>query len=911
MKRCVSVCLCLSMLLMLLPVGAISTVAAAEKLADVILNVKDFGAVGDGKTDDEAAIWAAFECALMDYMIKDIPVTVYFPEGQYGLKNGGLYVYLPRGAGNLTVKGDGADKSTIVYLDEWTNSGSWVALRIYPKITPTALDEYLHDITIQDLGVYDTDPVKHAWHKDKGDPDTEETHGFNIQHCVRATIKNCKVDSVGDEAIDMSHCIDSVMRDNLVVNSPGAGSAGGAISVGDGSKNVLITNNTVIGSIDDPNKINWAIAVEALTEYVEDVTIIDNQIQDIAGWGINLGAPNGTMTDIVIHSNTIYHCRDGGIRLNGKGTATNTQIYDNTIERTRYGIFLDGSNKVGTWIEDCTIENVSGYAVSIGSVGQRDTVVQDVTIRNAKWRAFYNAGVNTTVDRLFVDGSGTAGNVTDSAVIQYTGGGDCTISNSVFLNCQNKRGIQGVAKVLNTYIQQPDVSGYTAMNGVMEIRNCRVNRAVTVKSGCVVDGLVLYTNADLGTHAIVLSNLTDCIVKNCRITIPSRYGISEAGTADNNTITNNAVIGGSGIKTVGANTVVADNVRGTLAAAEQFSYYIVDDHVTVATLIDPALTEVEIPATLEGCPVTAIDPWAFALCACLTSVTIPDNLTAVGNNAFAYCTALTAVYYGGLEPQRQQISVGIENGSFTAASWAYHWNNHSYDNACDPDCNDCGFARDVQPHAYEAVTTAPDCVNGGYTTYTCTACGDSYVADETAALGHAYEAVTTAPDCVNGGYTTYTCTACGDSYVADETAALGHAYETVITAPDCVNGGYTTYTCTACGDSYVADETAALGHAYDNVCDADCNLCGEVREVGDHVYDDDKDATCNECGFERVVVTPGDANGDGKVNNRDLGLLQQYLNDWNVEVILEAADLNGDGKVNNRDLGMLQQQLNA
>ena len=38
-------------------------------------------------------------------------------------------------------------------------------------------------------------------------------------------------------------------------------------------------------------------------------------------------------------------------------------------------------------------------------------------------------------------------------------------------------------------------------------------------------------------------------------------------------------------------------------------------------------------------------------------------------------------------------------------------------------------------HEYEAVVTEPTCTTGGYTTYTC-ACGDSYIADETAALGH-------------------------------------------------------------------------------------------------------------------------------------------------------------------------------
>lgn len=58
-------------------------------------------------------------------------------------------------------------------------------------------------------------------------------------------------------------------------------------------------------------------------------------------------------------------------------------------------------------------------------------------------------------------------------------------------------------------------------------------------------------------------------------------------------------------------------------------------------------------------------------------------------------------------------------------------------------------------------------------------------------------------------------------------------------------------------------------------------------------------------------LAPGDANGDGKVNNRDLALLQQYVNDWPVSVMEDAADVTADGKINNRDLAELQKILNA
>lgn len=56
-------------------------------------------------------------------------------------------------------------------------------------------------------------------------------------------------------------------------------------------------------------------------------------------------------------------------------------------------------------------------------------------------------------------------------------------------------------------------------------------------------------------------------------------------------------------------------------------------------------------------------------------------------------------------------------------------------------------------------------------------------------------------------------------------------------------------------------------------------------------------------------ILPGDADGNGRLNNKDLGLLQRYLNGWDVTVTAEA-DIDGDGVVNNKDLGKLQRLLN-
>ena len=53
----------------------------------------------------------------------------------------------------------------------------------------------------------------------------------------------------------------------------------------------------------------------------------------------------------------------------------------------------------------------------------------------------------------------------------------------------------------------------------------------------------------------------------------------------------------------------------------------------------------------------------------------------------------------------------------------------------------------------------------------------------------------------------------------------------------------------------------------------------------------------------------GDVNGDGNVNLNDLGRLQQYLCDWDVDIDFELADVDCNGAVNLNDLGLLQQYL--
>ena len=214
-------------------------------------------------------------------------------------------------------------------------------------------------------------------------------------------------------------------------------------------------------------------------------------------------------------------------------------------------------------------------------------------------------------------------------------------------------------------------------------------------------------------------------------------------------------------------------------------------------------------------------------------------------------------------------------------------------------CGTCGAEDPNHECEYVGEQTkAPTCTKDGVMTYTCS-CGDSYTEAIPAlghtpgdpanceddqfclvcdaildyAPGHSYTSVVTAPTCTTGGYTTYTCTVCGDTYKGNRTSALGHSYKADVTAPDCVNGGYTTYTCSACGDSYKADYTDALGHtagpAADCTHNQTCTVCGVVlvKATGhNYVVTEVFEPTCTLDGYTESCCTKcGDYSYDNLV----------------------------------------------
>ena len=120
-------------------------------------------------------------------------------------------------------------------------------------------------------------------------------------------------------------------------------------------------------------------------------------------------------------------------------------------------------------------------------------------------------------------------------------------------------------------------------------------------------------------------------------------------------------------------------------------------------------------------------------------------------------------------------------------------------------------------HDYSAQITDPTCTEQGYTTYTCSACGDTYKDNYVAALSHEWNdgEETTAPGCTTDGVKTFTCKRQGCGETKTEAIPAAHDYDAGVetTAPTCNEAGVKTYTCKreGCGNTYT-EAINATGH---------------------------------------------------------------------------------------------------
>ena len=380
--------------------------------------------------------------------------------------------------------------------------------------------------------------------------------------------------------------------------------------------------------------------------------------------------------------------------------------------------------------------------------------------------------------------------------------------------------------------------------------------------------------------------------------------------------------------------------EGVTSIGEQAFYY--SDRLTSVTISNS---------------VTTIAAEAFSLCFALTSIVLPNSVTNIGFSAFNSCDSLTDVYYGGFRSDRDTIAIGTGNDSLLYAMWHYTpcpKDEHVYAFPCDEWCNRCEQLR------------TPEAAHTGDAS--CTVCGKTFleyeiIDGEVAITGcsNDLKGHYVIPDTIEGYPVTalwegafYGCYITGLTLPAHLREFSPWAIYSIPTIETIEVSDDNPYFCVMDEALYSKDMTS-LVYIPSAKGITSYTVPNGVTEIESMVFSNFKVETIyipksvtyigdGNLGHNTVIyyggseeewenvsidwmfngdggnemhynwepepeVTYGDPNGDGRINNRDMGILQQYLADWDVELKLDACDVNKDGKVNNRDLGLLQQYL--
>ena len=389
------------------------------------VTVKDFGAIGDGTTDDTAAIQAALNAAS----------NVYFPSGTYSVVSVNLNA-------NQTIHGDGA--SSIILQDVGATPTSLTNGLLYAD--SGSLGAYLEGITIKDIQV-------------KGRVDTlgfsQFLHLISLNGVLNATVENCLVTGfrgdgiyIGTSAnggqsrenknVKISGCtIDGVNNDNR---------NGVSVIVGE---DIAITNNTFLnctrsnmpGAIDfEPNgSSSWIV----IKNCVVTGNMFDNCGGNVATVGFYLAGSDGYTvkpSGITVANNTETNSVGGSghgffsLRMGSSGanTPVNAVITGNSSQCKRT---IDVRNCASVVVSSntfsCTLTGFVGYAAA--DIQKNILVTSNVFIGTNASYGLVVRGVSSDV----VVSSNTFLNLLDAGLLVGIASGTVTrlsIMNNIFQN---------------------------------------------------------------------------------------------------------------------------------------------------------------------------------------------------------------------------------------------------------------------------------------------------------------------------------------------------------------------------------------------------------------------------------------------------------------------------------------------
>lgn len=197
------------------------------------------------------------------------------------------------------------------------------------------------------------------------------------------------------------------------------------------------------------------------------------------------------------------------------------------------------------------------------------------------------------------------------------------------------------------------------------------------------------------------------------------------------------------------------------------------------------------------------------------------------------------------EDTATQCTHTLESGESAFGKWIISQNETCTENGIKyRECALCkhietGFVKATGHSFGEGVVVAPTCAGKGYTTYTCTNCGEAKNDNEVPALAHTYGewTETLAPTCIAEGTKQKTCTVCDETaeghVFTEAIPALGHDYVSTVVAPTYTEDGYTLHKCSRCDANYTDSPVDKLKGRVESVelGDKVAMKYGEVAEL--------------------------------------------------------------------------------
>ena len=238
---------------------------------------------------------------------------------------------------------------------------------------------------------------------------------------------------------------------------------------------------------------------------------------------------------------------------------------------------------------------------------------------------------------------------------------------------------------------------------------------------------------------------------------------------------------------------------------------------------------------------------------------------------------------------------------------------HLYDHACDPECNLCGVIRYVEGHTYDGGGD-PICNNCGAIREVAPVPEDApaFVVDNAnACYGKTFTIAISTRN--NPGVVSYRLRVHYDTDLLELISAEEGAFAGITYGPTIANPFVMTWCDTVHPDNTTDDVVTYLTFRAKEGVDPTAttisltyDLVDVYNTVWESVYFYPISGT-----VQLMAVEIGDVNDDGQINTRDLGLLQRYLNGWDVEIALDACDIDANGKINVRDFALLERYLNG